>query len=329
MPSKAPIFEKHFWTILRQIDSLEQDISFEKFFEGLDVNPQEALLCEVIQFMMKFDYPVKVRRSEGVAWIHFTGPKENILLDFSFSEWISLQAHFPLLQEGEGTEIFDSLSHKLEDIERVQSRWDLFRVLQEREDGNLSVKEILPDKESIINAIDKAMAQALPLHISAQNKKNEIWPHKVVFIDGKLTLIAEDIMDRCLVSFNIVELDSCLLLEKKNYHPNFALSETDDFVSAIRAVSGNEMRLILKVNSPEKVNLTPPYHFLANPYVTVNSEGEFIWAASVEVSDELYLWLTEMKDQIEILDPPEIRQKFQEFVHQLEKSNEWPLKKAS
>ena len=96
---------------------------------------------------------------------------------------------------------------------------------------------------------------------------------------------------------------------------------------AIRSITGNEERLVLRISSPEKVNLKPQYHFLGSPYVTTNTEGEFIWAASVEVSSELFRWLDSIKDEIEILDPQEVKEEFENFL--VSESANRPLKKAS
>ena len=87
----------------------------------------------------------------------------------------------------------------------------------------------------------------------------------------------------------------------------------DDFINAIRAVAGSEERMVLKVKNAETVDLRPPYHFLGNPYMTSNMNGDLIWAASVEMSDDLLEWLYQIKDSVEILDPEHLKDRFEEY----------------
>tara|TARA_Y100000748_G_C15098034_1_gene333226 strand:- start:47 stop:298 length:252 start_codon:yes stop_codon:yes gene_type:complete len=83
----------------------------------------------------------------------------------------------------------------------------------------------------------------------------------------------------------------------------------------------------MKVSAPEKVNLNPDFHFLGNPFVTTNTEGEFIWAASVEVSNELYKWLATIYSEIDIIDPSSVKEELEHFMEQKESLKH--LKKAS
>ena len=84
-------------------------------------------------------------------------------------------------------------------------------------------------------------------------------------------------------------------------------------IVAIRAVSGREERLVLKINQEVPVDLNPSYQFLGHPYMTANADGDFIWAASVEVSSELYDWLISLGDSVEILDPQGLKSEFEKY----------------
>ena len=64
---------------------------------------------------------------------------------------------------------------------------------------------------------------------------------------------------------------------------------------------------------------------MADPYITTNMDGHVIWAASVEVSDELFEWLYELGDKVEILDPTSIKETYLQFLQS--KIN--PQKKAA
>ena len=44
--------------------------------------------------------------------------------------------------------------------------------------------------------------------------------------------------------------------------------------------------------------------------MVTNAEGEHIWAASVEPSDEIFQWVYELGADVEILDPSAFKKEF-------------------
>ena len=129
-----------------------------------------------------------------------------------------------------------------------------------------------------------------------------------------------------MLAINVNEILSLSFHEDINYELNFSPIEIEDFISAFRSVASNEERLVMKILTPESVDLNPPYHFLGNPYITSSADGDLIWAASVEVSDELYDWLGEIHEYVEIVDPEGVKMGLEEYIKQTTKI---PLKKAS
>ena len=103
------------------------------------------------------------------------------------------------------------------------------------------------------------------------------------------------------------------------------MHELNDFIQALRTVSGSEERLVLKMKDQNKQEFKTGYHFMADPYITTNMDGDVIWAASVELSDELYEWLYQLGDKVEILDPTSIRDGYANYL--CSKNN--PQKKAA
>jgi len=167
--------------------------------------------------------------------------------------------------------------------------------------------------------INEVMIKDEKIHFTTHDqKKHDIFIHKVVYIDGILSIIGEETNDRCLTCLDIDQIKSYHVEPNSYYRANFAAAEVDDFIAAVRAISGNEQRLVMKVASPDKVNLKPDFHFLGNPYVTTNTEGEFIWAASVEVSEELYKWLASIYSDITVIDPVEVHDGLENFMEQKE-----------
>lgn len=312
MTGLKKIVSDPFWNILQEIDQLEDNCPIEVFSERFDegsVGYKDVL--EVVHFMKKFDYPVTVQKVAGQAWIKLTGERKPVLFEMSFSNWLSLQAHVPFLKDVEGKSFNQQLKNCLTEVERKYPQYDLSRGFEEEK----SLKVVPLARQALLNTMNKALdGREVTLIKLEDQRKYECYPHRMLYIDGDLTFIGEQTCDRCLVSYRFEDIVGIEDERDKDYTSNFSIPEIDDFIYAIRAVTGNEERLVLKIASPEKINLKPEYQFLGNPYMTVNTEGDLIWAASVEVSHKLFSWLKSIKDDIEILDPVELNQKFLEYL---------------
>lgn len=171
------------------------------------------------------------------------------------------------------------------------------------------------DFEVILEILDNCCEDKLGVQLLFKNKESKslnIFPHKVVFIDGELFLIGEDISIRCLVSISLESLERAESVNV-DYDLNFSKYEVDDLIMSIRFVSGNEERIILKIHDSEGIDLSPKYHFFGNPYLTTNSDGMIIWAGSVEVSEKLFDWIYNLGLKIEILDPSSFKYEYEMY----------------
>jgi hypothetical protein len=328
MSANEKLFDDKFWNILVTLDGLNQDVSVSELCHHFGPQVEEKDILEVISFMRKFHYPLSAQKREGLNWICLQGKKPRVSMDLSFSEWLALQAQFPLFEETKNRSLFETLSHKLKLVEAAHPDQDLYRVMEEEREFQHFRSEMSEDKEFLLRLLGESISQGAVITIEAENNNYiKAYPHKVVFLDGVLSLIAEDVNDRCMICMEFSDMLGITPKFEHNYKVNFVSAEVDDFIMAIRSITGNEERLVLRISSPEKVNLKPQYHFLGSPYVTTNTEGEFIWAASVEVSSELFRWLDSIKEEIEILDPQEVKEEFENFL--VSESANRPLKKAS
>lgn len=160
-------------------------------------------------------------------------------------------------------------------------------------------------------------------------KKSKLYVHRLVYIDGKLSIVGEEYIGRCLVYFPLGQVVGMDIDHMTPYIPNFCSAEMDDFISAIRAINGSEVRLVLKVRSDLPVDFTPKHHFIGKPYMTTNVNGDIIWGGFVEVSNDLLDWLFTFYDRIEILAPITIRRKFLDYCEKKLREEKYPLKKVS
>lgn len=316
MQDKSLVFEDIFWKIIVSLEQLEDPRPLKSFLHELKCTYDKFL--EVCSFLENLSMRVTTSEHEGCCFVNpldMSDRPEKINIELSMSEWLALQAHYPKMSELQESSFHHIWKKCAERIDQNYPEHSLSKA--QAEEGELSQalgylrfhhKEFISSIESTLN--DHSLIE-VKLH---DGKVFDLYTHKLVYLDGALSLVGEDCTDRCLVYFNIGEVADLKKVGVSDYRPNFATAEVHDFIFAIRAVSGNEERLVLKILNQDGIDLNPSYHFLGNPYITANVEGEMIWAASVEVSESLYEWLYEMRGQVEILDPPEFKEDFEAYV---------------
>lgn len=310
MPYKSLITQEYFWKFLGHYEQMNERQELEAIKKELKIDhvkwDQLVSLCGEIGINLKI---------EGSA---LAPPSRDKLIsvEMQISEWLALQVHLNHLIENEP----QSYSRLKEQGLECLPYSSLIHVLNNEKEKKDYIQENPHQHHGALKTLEESTHDRSVLEITLKDHKVfDLYTHRLVFLDGELCVVGEDCSDRCLVYFPIQELTSLKKIEKVNYQPNFSSIEVNDFIFAIRAVTGNEERMVLKIKNQESINLTPDYHFLGNPFITSNLEGDLIWAASVEISNELYDWLYQMKDQIEILDPKIIRENFEAYC-QFQKS---------
>lgn len=312
-----------FWSIVRSLESMGDKTSIEDFKTSNKIFAAEGIILEVISFLQKFDYHIEVEKKDDSFILHPAVDKSLVKIPFGFTDWLALQS---CLVNKDNDMPFQLLRSKIKAWNEDNMSWDLFKSLEMERVEEYQRKSGEFDIKNKINLLEKAKQESCLAVITFEDgKKYETYIHNLIILDGKLSIIAEEVIDRCLVSFFVSEVTEIKHRPEHSYNPNYSTIEVEDFIAGMRSVIDNEERLVLKIYNPEKVDLNPPYHFLGSPYITSNAEGEYIWAASVEVSDELFNWLKEIKDDIQIIDPEAIKKQFELFLEQ--ESQE--IKKAS
>ncbi|MFN8371132.1 MAG: WYL domain-containing protein [Bacteriovoracaceae bacterium] len=204
----------------------------------------------------------------------------------------------------------------------------------EHADDKLSLSQMLSEAQRVLRAAtshkrtdtyEERLVKIFKFESAIKNKnmvqiktqKGEkliIYPHKIVYLDGVLSIIGESHKKKLLNYFGlqkIVDIEGCT--DPIDYKPIYSQMEINEFVQQLRKINGNEVRLVLKIYGKDKVELSPPFHYLGNPFVTLNPEGDMIWAASVEPCDELFIWLSTLGGNVEILDPESFKKDFLQF----------------
>ena len=157
--------------------------------------------------------------------------------------------------------------------------------------------------------------EALKIVVSSHDAPSlEIFPYKLVYLQGNLTLIGEDIHSQQLVTLNIDDIEKARIIPQKCQN-NFSAFDIDHFIDANRKMYDQERRLIIKLpNLFADIDLEPKFHFLGNPSLVSNAQGEFIWGASVELNEELLKWLATIKNDIHIINSPDIENALEHYL---------------
>ncbi|WP_164848225.1 WYL domain-containing protein [Halobacteriovorax sp. HLS] len=327
MHNNSLILKEEFWTFLTCLENLNETLPLKDFLILSDLD--ENMFTDCVAFLENLNYFVEINEVQGRRFIAPIKLEKKISLQLTFKEWLAFQAHFPKMDEDKGTFHHEVLSEKLSTIETEYAEHDLFRAIHDEEKRFELLEKIDLKHRSYLQKTDEAIKRGFVMSIELHDgRKFDYFAHKAVFIEGELCLVGEDCNDRCLVYFNILEIEELKVDLDIQYIPNYSSIEVNDFIAAIRAVSGQEERLVLKIVSSSNVDLRPSYQFLGNPYVTTNMNGDLIWAASVERSDELYEWLLSINDHIEILDPSSLKKEYLEYCQAKLETIEEEYKKA-
>ena len=134
-----------------------------------------------------------------------------------------------------------------------------------------------------------------------------ISPWKIILLEDILSLIGEDIYTQRLLTISLSDISEMERDEKLDYKPLFSKAEIEEFISAARSIIGKEKRLILKIKHGNEIILPNSLIYFGNTYTVMNSDGEMIWAASIEESSYLYEWLLQIRSQVEIIEPTSIK----------------------
>lgn len=329
----------HFFTaesfkVLKLVGEVRESISFKEIKERLGLNSEENQeIYQAVGFLKHFGYPVSIsyRSSESDPWLIFESQVQDIKLNLSLHEWLFLQKMMLEESEQEGMEEAKFLKGIITRENKKNKLASLESICLEEEKKKEHFSLDIEEKD---HDLSQLLRKCVEKHISCvitmkEGHEFEIFPHRVVFLEGDLIIIGEDYNDRCLIHFPLADILSCEPRKELSYETNFSTIEVEDFIQAVRSINENEERLILKLKSPEKVDFNPDFLYLGNPYVTTNMDGDFIWAASVEVSYELFEWLDSIEGLIEVLDPQSIKEEYERYQETKQKVGENFIKKAS
>lgn len=316
MSEQQLIMNDSFWKFLVSLEELKEKKDKALFCSSLSLD--EETLNAFVEFLNRFD----VMCVSDDDYIYPLKDKCRIKMEFSLSEWLALQASFGEVAEPNNFKYYYQriVQNKMKIAQRAHEQFNLYK-----RPGEIPVKA--SDFENLKKKInyDISFKHTIKIHFF-NNKECVIFPHRLVFLDGVLCVVGESTNDKILVYFGLEDIKNVEEF-KIVYEPNLSQIEVNEFICHLRLINGKEERLVLKIYSQYEADLLPNHHFLGNPFVTSNTEGDMIWAATIEMCDDIFHWLYSMKDRAEVLDPGHVRLEFAHYC-EIKKENSG-MKKVS
>lgn len=312
MSDQQIILENSFWKFLVSLEELKEKKELVLFCSSLAID--EDTLTTYCEFLARF----KVAAFRDAEYIYPLKEQCRIKMEFTLAEWLALQAVVP--KDSQATAYFQQIvQDKMKMAQLAHAQFSLYKA-PKGTPVEFTSFEMLKKKIDYDIICRKSMKVKF-----FTEKECDVFPHRQVYLDGVLCVVGENISDKTLVYFGLEDIKDVENLDLM-YKPNLSQIEVNEFIGHLRLINGKEERLVLKIYSQDQSDLLPEHHFLGNPFVTSSTEGDMIWAATLEMCDDVFHWLYKMRDRIEVLDPGHIRK---EFSHYCELKKESSNKKAS
>jgi hypothetical protein len=249
---------------------------------------------------------IEIRHHQDQLVVDIDGSALQYMLPLSPSEWLGL--HQVLSDMNVSTMMknpaLDSLKKKVIENSPIKAVMELLNHL---EAWDLQLND---EQQDFVSILDKAVLQKSVVNLKTIHEKvYQAFPSRIIHLEGRLSMIAEDVNDHCLLVVPVNELVALSNVETTS-HPRVSSFEIEEFIFAIRAMSEKETRLILKIHDPQFLNLFPDHQFLGKPCMVTNPNGDLIWAAYVEPCEDLFEWLISLKSNVEILDPIKFKEEY-------------------
>lgn len=165
--------------------------------------------------------------------------------------------------------------------------------------------------------LDLAVARpcVLRLHLKGRSKTAflRVYPYRVAYLGGKLSLIYEDVLGHNLNAQTLADIKSWQREGRYKFSPHYGRQAVNNFINQIRAIDGREVRLAIKVVGDLDLKSLAGHHILRRPVSIPTKHGNTIFGAYVEISPSLFAWLYRLRDRIDILDPAAMQAAFKKF----------------
>lgn len=302
----------------------EVENSLDKLFNEIPID--EKFLNQMLEFLGNFDFHVKIVKKGKRRYLRVPPNKDKIEFIGSFMQWLEFQWSFYTDESSIGLSLRNLIEEKISKFQKKYPSYNSFPNIMDLNRHNFFPENKEKLNLTFLERLEKCLRERKCLIVKMEEDSIlEIYFHRILFLEGVLCLVGEDVSEKCLIYFPVEDCTEIIKETNRNYNPNFSPIEINDFIYAIRNMGGRTERIIFKIKDKDKFDFLNSYHFLSNPFCTLNNNSDLICGATVEVSNEFFWWLSKYQEILEIIDPSSIIGEFNEFLNDIQKNS---LKKA-
>jgi hypothetical protein len=310
MKGQDPKSSSQMWQKLILIGEKEGSMKLSDLAEELELSEEETLVF--LRHLFPTGEGAEVYQDGATCMVDLNADCLQYMLPLNPGEWVRLHqmlSELPPAVLMNSPELL-SLTKKVTETGPMKVIMDLFSKL-EKAQNHFTIDQLM-----LIDVLDRGCDQRNLLQLKTiKGKWLQVYPWRTLHLEGSLSLIAEDGNDHCLMVLPVQEIVEATPVTGTSASV-VSLFEVEEFIGAVRSMSERETRLILKIYSPGTVNLFPEHHFLGKPCMITNPAGDMIWAAYVEPCADLFEWLLELGDNVEILDPTKFKDEYLSYCEE-------------
>lgn len=288
------------WKKLMILGAKQGSIRLGDLAQEMSLSPEETL--GFLRQIFPAGTGLEIYHKDNDSWVDIKSEAIQYMLPLSPGEWIQL--HQILSAHKSESQVAKSLKKKVTENGPIKVVMELLNQLE------MWDEELTENQQRMIQELETCIFEKHLLSLTTHEEKNyNLYPCKILHLEGNLSLIAEDSKDHCLIIVPLKEVKEIETIQKYS-EPRVTPYEVEEFIMAVRSMNEKETRLILKIHDPHSINLFPEHHFLGKPCMITNPNGDLIWAAYVEPCDSLYDWLMSLGENVEILDPVRFKEEY-------------------
>ena len=273
MLGSGPKFAANTWKKLIVLGQKQGSIRLSDLSQEIGLGEEETLVF--LRQVFPVGIGVEIYHQDSQCWVDIDASAIQYMLPLSPAEWMQLQQVISLVEPREvsNPEIYNSLKKKVTDNGPIKVVMELLQQLE------IWDQQLSEGQQAMISQLDQAVSIRGLLKMTTNDSKEYfVYPCRVLHLEGKLSVVAEDSRDHCLSIISLSEVHSLTPIQTAGA-PKVSGFEVEEFISAVRAMNEKETRLILKIHEPGSLNLFPDHHFLGKPCMVTNPNGDLIWTA--------------------------------------------------
>lgn len=317
------------WKLLKSLIELERPVKISELCE--QYNTGSGSIVAVVNFLREMSCDIQIGERGEDKVIVPAQLNKNFKIELNLYEWILLQSSFPQLgeqEQGQGQrqsdlhQLLARVENDFEDIDLFDSV-DLLSGVQfdsHKSSDDMIGLEDLEEQDEIsylASQVDMAMANGHALECYMDNGElYKIVPYQMMQTPDSTLVFGQNIIDNELIQITLEQVDFLKEYESDKLPQRFDQQQLEEFIASFAVASSSKIRIILKLSNPEVVDFNPDGIEIERPYMVQTFEGQYIWAAYVNVNETLFDWLLSFGQVIQILEPQNLQEHYLDYCEE-------------